>query len=465
MRLEKGYKTKGIVVAVSILCAIEFTYAPQVSLWNTVGVFPSIPVGVRFSVMEAVVGVFVVVIGVYLFSRCIFQRGRVRIAPPGFRALTVVFLFAVILSLGIGLALRSPSLFTEIREFIIPGSLVFIFLNLNVSKDTEYRVVRIFYWTGIASLAFGVVLFFAPWLVPAGMVRLPRGGFWIALYAGVFSGTWAAAQLLWNGFSWRSSLVVAAALGVFLLWISNKPILFTLIVAVNALVLAALLSRKSEIVARARAFSIGLPSVLVAAFVLIPQSVKTEFIKIFAWRYLKLRNISSIQELQSNLGQIGASEQDLSSSRFEIWMDYFQDAVSGLGLAPDGLGGAADVYTSLHGYQPGFPAHSSVAYLSYQAGYVAAIAYVLIGGLFLYQGFRYLPRQSNHGSVFQPAAIIAIFAFTVGIIAVGLVGGPLKDYRLSWFFWFSVAILIRRWSYLTDDSGERNNQKPNSLPE
>jgi hypothetical protein len=398
--------------------------------------------------MEALVGTFVVVIGGYLFARRAFRGGRIYIAPFGYRTLTGLFLFSVVLSLVIGVALNAPTLDKEIREFIIPGMLLFIFINLQFDEDIEYAVVRVLYWTGIASLVVGFLVFFIPSSLP-GLLSPPQRGFWIVLYAGIFSATWAAARLLWRGFVWKDGLLVLAALGVFLLHITHKPILFTFFVSLGALVVAALRSKEAEIISRARNLSIALPSILVTLFIVIPQSILNEFIKIFAWRYLKFKNISSLEELQSSFGQAKRA-QDVSAGRFGIWQSYFQDAASGLGLAPDGMGGAAEVYMPLHGYQPGFPAHNTVAYLSYHAGYFAAIAYVLIVGLFLYQGFRYLPSRRRQDNVFETADLVAIFAFTVGIIAVGLVGGPLKDYRLAWFFWFSVAVLLRRWSALTN---------------
>ncbi len=444
------WKIDGIILLISAVCALEYLYAPQIPEWNTAGVFPSIPIGVRFSIAEALVGTFVVVIGGYVFVRKAFQRGRIYIAPPGYRVLAGLFLLVVALSLGVGIVLRAPSLFTEVREFIIPGSLLFVFINLNVLANTEYTIVRVFNWVGLSALVLGVIVFFVPSVIPGTMFTLAEGGFWVVLYAGVFSAVWAAARLLWKGFTWKKSLTVLGALSVFLLWISHKPILFTFLVSLSSLIIAALLSRDDTIVSRARNLAVGLPAILVAAFFLIPQAVKNELIGVFAWRYLKLRNISSVGELQDSFDEVGGGEQDLSAGRFEIWQSYFQDAMSGLGLAPDGMGGAADVYTSLHGYQPGYPAHNTVAYLSYQAGYVAAIAYVLIVGFFLYQGFRYLPRRQNPDNIFDKSDLVAIFAFTTGIIAVGLVGGPLKDYRLAWFFWFGVAVLVRRWSELTD---------------
>ncbi|WP_251952458.1 hypothetical protein [Salinibacter ruber] len=451
MRFKSLSKTDGVLFLISGICALEFLYAPQIPAWNTAGVFPSIPIGVRFSVGEALVGTFVVIVGGYVFGGRAFRSGRIHIAPFGYKALTGLFLLSVVLSLGVGIVLRAPGLVTEVREFIIPGLLFFIFVNLTFEYSTEYKIVRMFYWTGIASLLLGVVVFFAPSSIPGNMFTLSEGGFWVALYAGVFSAVWAATRLLWNGFTWENSFIVLGALGVFLLWIGNKPIIFTFFVSVGALTLTALLSKESSIVSRARNLVIALPSILVFAFYVIPASAKNALVKTFAWRYLKIQDVSSLQELQTNFAS-AEQKQDLSAGRFDIWGSYFQDAVSGLGLAPDGLGGAANVYTPLHGYRPGFPAHNTVAYLSYHAGYVAAIAYVLIVGFFLYQGFRYLPRQRWQNGVFEKADLVALFSFVVGIIAVGLVGGPLKDFRLAWFFWFSVAVLIRRWSTLT---GER----------
>jgi hypothetical protein len=269
--------------------------------------------------------------------------------------------------------------------------------------------------------------------------------YWLALYAGVFTWSIVVARLLWNGFSWSSLGLLLMGIAVLFVFLSNKPIVFTMLVVLAVLTGIALRSDESRVRTRAWGVTLAIPSVIVATLLVLPQSIINQLVGIFARRYLKIWAVSSVQDLQSSLSEVGQA-QDLSAGRFEIWQSYFSEASAGFGLAPEGFGGIPTVTTSLHGVTQGFPAHSTIAYLAYHAGIIAAILYGIIILRFLIEGFQRIHRLDIENDYLSRPEIVGVFAFVVGLIAVGLVGGPLMDYRLAWFFWFLTAALVKRWN-------------------
>lgn len=442
------WKSQGIVILISLWAGFEFLYAPQVSRWNTAAIFPSIPVGIRLTVGELIVSLFVVIIGGYIVTRRIAQTGRIRLAPrPRYASMVGVFLLSLAISMSIGVLLGSPKFFHELRAFAIPGSLFFIFLNLKL-EVVEEKVKNVFYLVGITSLLIGPFVVLFPDLI-GNVIKFPIKGYWVALYASVFSTSICTASILWKGWRWKPSLVLALAVVVYAMFLTNKPVVFTFFVAQAAIFFVAFRARDSQVIRRARRLAIAIPVILVGAFLATPPSVKSKLVATFARRYLKVWSVKSVDELRKSFSKIGTGSHDLSAGRFDIWQGYFTDALSGLGLAPKGFGGLATVQTGLHGFEKGYPAHSTIAYLSFHGGYIPAIAYILIIALFLYEGFWYLPRARAGTLRFHKSEYVAIFGFVVALIAVGLVGGPLGDYRLAWFFWFLVALLVKQWTLLT----------------
>jgi O-antigen ligase len=104
-----------------------------------------------------------------------------------------------------------------------------------------------------------------------------------------------------------------------------------------------------------------------------------------------------------------------------------------------------------------FPAHNTVAYIAYHGGLIAAVLYVAIIARFLLEGFKRVHRIDVSTDFLSRPEIVGVFAFIVGIIAVSLVGGPLLDYRLSWFFWFLTAALIKRWNCVLDNQEKKGD--------
>jgi hypothetical protein len=370
------------------------------------------------------------------------KTGRLRLAPEGYQALTGFYLLVLVIAVGMGVLHRSPDLVTEARVFLIPGSLLFIFLNLPVTARLEAWVLRWFYKVGVVAFGFGLLMQVSPTL--RSLITFPTA-YWLALYAGVFTWSIVVARLLWNGFSWSSLGLLLMGIAVLFVFLSNKPIVFTMLVVLAVLTGIALRSDESRVRTRAWGVTLAIPSVIVATLLVLPQSIINQLVGIFARRYLKIWAVSSVQDLQSSLSEVGQA-QDLSAGRFEIWQSYFSEASAGFGLAPEGFGGIPTVTTSLHGVTQGFPAHSTIAYLAYHAGIIAAILYGIIILRFLIEGFQRIHRLDIENDYLSRPEIVGVFAFVVGLIAVGLVGGPLMDYRLAWFFWFLTAALVKRWN-------------------
>ena len=431
-----------IIPLISVMAGVELLYAARSGVWKSNAVFPAIPVGIRLTVTELVIASFIVFIGGFYVLKRVFETGRVRLAPPGYKKLTVAYLFTLLVAVGIGVLLRAPDLFTEARVFLIPGSLFFIFLNLPINSRLEEWVVRWFYWLGIASFVFGLLMHLSP-AIRAIITYPPE--YWMALYAGTFAWCIAIARLLWRGFSWGATGVLLLGIAVMFVFLSNKPIVFTMLVTMGGLIIVAMRSGWRNVKRRAWRVALSIPLLIIFTLLLLPQSVINQLVGVFARRYLKIWAVSSVQDLQNSLSEVGQA-QDLSAGRFDIWQSYFSESFSGFGLPPDGFGGVPRVYTSLYGWMEAFPAHNTVAYIAYHGGFIAAVLYACIIVRFVLEGFQRINRIEIDADYLERPEIVGVFAFVIGIIAVSLVGGPLLDYRLSWFFWFLTAALVQRWN-------------------
>ena len=433
-----------IIPLISVMAGIELLYAARSGVWKSNAVFPAIPIGIRLTVTELVIASFIVFIGGFYVSKRIFETGRVRLAPPGYKRLTVAYIFTLLIAVGIGVLLRAPDLFTEARVFLIPGSLFFIFLNLPINSQLEEWVIRWFYRVGITSFIFGLLMHASP--AVESVITYPIE-YWMALYAGTFAWCVAIARLLWRGFAWEATGVLLLGIAVIFVFLTHKPIVFTMLVTMGVLVLVAMRSGKKSVKKRAWRVALSTPALIISTLLVLPQAIFNQLVGIFARRYLKIWAVSSAQDLQNSLSKIG-QRQDLSAGRFDIWQSYFSESLGGFGLPPDGFGGIPIVYTSLHGWREAFPAHNTVAYIAYHGGLIAAVLYVIIIARFLPDGFNRVHRIDISDDFLNRPEIVGVFAFIVGIIAVSLVGGPLLDYRLSWFFWFLTAVLVKRWNYV-----------------
>ena len=429
-----------LIPLISIMAGIEFLYAARSGVWKSNAVFPAIPVGIRLTVTELVIASFIVFVGGFYLLRRISKTGRMRIAPPGYKRLTTAYLLTLFLAVGIGVFLRAPDLFTEARVFLIPGSLFFIFLNLSINSKLEEWVVRWFYWLGIFAFGFGLLMHVSSTV--RGIITFPPE-YWMALYAGTFAWCIAIARLLWRGFSWRATAVLLLGIAVMIVFLSNKPIVFTMLVTMGVLIVVAMRSNREDIKKRAWRVALSAPGLIIATLLVLPQSTINQLVGVFARRYLKIWAVSSVQDLQNSLSEVGQA-QDLSAGRFDIWQSYFSESLTGFGLPPDGFGGVPRVYTSLHGWMEAFPAHNTVAYIAYHGGLIAAVLYASIILRFVIEGFQRINQIEIDGDYLERPELVGVFAFVVGIIAVSLVGGPLLDYRLSWFFWFLTAALVQR---------------------
>lgn len=434
-----------LIPLISFLASAELLYAARSGVWKEAGVFPAIPVGISITITELIIAFFIVGIGGFYILKRVFQTGELRLAPVGYKKLTAAYLFALFVAVTIGVCLRAPDLLTEARIFLIPGSLFFIFLNLTIDSRLEEWVVRWFFRVGIVAFCFGLLMQAVP--AVQALITFPPG-YWMALYAGTFSWCIAVARLLWRGVSLSSVAVLLLGISVMFVFLSNKPIIFTMLVSLGVLLVAATLSKERKVRRRAWGVALSAPTLIVTTLLLLPQSVINQLVGVFARRYLKIWAVSSVEDLQGSLAEVGQA-QDLSAGRFEIWQSYFSEGFDGFGLPPDGFGGVPRVYTSLHGWVEAFPAHNTVAYLAYHGGYIAAILYAVIIARFVFEGFTRIRTIDIVDDYLSRPEIVGVFAFVVGIIAVGLVGGPLLDYRIAWFYWFLVAALVKRWNQST----------------
>jgi NADPH:quinone reductase-like Zn-dependent oxidoreductase len=88
----------------------------------------------------------------------------------------------------------------------------------------------------------------------------------------------------------------------------------------------------------------------------------------------------------------------------------------------------------------------------YAIGYSAAGVVVEVGAdikdLAPLDGVASAGGEYADHAEFSRGELIAIFSFSVSVIAVNLVGLTIACVEIAWFFWFCVAVLVKRWGIL-----------------
>ena len=180
---------------------------------------------------------------------------------------------------------------------------------------------------------------------------------------------------------------------------------------------------------------------------MLSDSFKTEMVEILASRYFKTE-ITHADEIgyAIAMSRLGGSEKDASGGRIDIWKSYLSQASEGIGFSPKGFG--ASILVNMHGrIWENFPAHNQAVYFAYHFGFIAALIFVLIVVRFIKNGFQtFIRYRQIKCNGFHMDELIGIFSFIIAVIAAELiVGGPVRNARFAWFFWFFVLVLLRRW--------------------
>ena len=188
------------------------------------------------------------------------------------------------------------------------------------------------------------------------------------------------------------------------------------------------------------------------SFGFLPQQVKDYTAYTLASRYLKVEAQQPDQvyegyEFDANILEV-AKEKDISAGRFGIWKFYLTESLKGYGMTPHGFGHETWVDWGT-GAAFGKGEHNILVFFAYHCGIIAAVIMMVAMLYYLFLNMKLLSKikPGLYGN-FDRAELIGIFAFSLSVIGASMVGMVLSNVSLSWFFWFCVAILVKRWSIL-----------------
>jgi hypothetical protein len=435
-----------IIILISLWCAIEFIISPHPYYGKDNGVFPTISVGsFSFDLSAILIFIFIGFSLILLFFK-ILNKQKISLGAGYIKYLVLAFSTVLIASIGVGFFLREADFILMLRVQIVL-LLSIIFMNLYNIKYIISSVIKIIYFTGILGM---FILLLSTLGIPLWEVTIYpdlssyMSNMWFGLYLTMFSYAVLLNKILiYKKASIFDYILVILILLMLIVNIHIKTMIFaTFIVTFTTFLFF--------FKARIKRIKIGVMSLLLLLFpVLIYQGMtndqKIGYISIFSERYLKApaHDLEGLVENLLTAEYSGGS--DISAGRFDIWKMYFI-GVSDTPIISDNYGKKISIDTDSVQIK-NIAAHNSIMHYTYYAGYIAGISLLLIILYFIRITFNYKNRliYCNIAKKYnlKEYEFHGILVFIYAIIGSQLVGGPLSNMRLSWFWWLLIAFVLK----------------------
>jgi len=184
-------------------------------------------------------------------------------------------------------------------------------------------------------------------------------------------------------------------------------------------------------------------------------SFKDQVARTIAWRYFK-SEVSLAEDF--DLATISRSEGDISSNRFRIWKAYLILSLKNFGVAPQGFGhgGIFGVKIDETGHVQG--AHNLFFFFAFNSGLIAALLFLALIVRYIYLNILVLSslKPGIYGR-FTREELIALFSFSVTILGISMFEGSIHNLHVASIFWFSVAVLLKRYDALHSNVATSNS--------
>ncbi|MCG5516393.1 MULTISPECIES: hypothetical protein [unclassified Ectothiorhodospira] len=430
------------------LAAFELLVSPHPHHAKTLGVFPAVQAGGLTTTPAEIYFISgLVLFGVFfLGSLSQFPKKGIYfgVAPSrGMNALAFIFIVGIVSSAFVGLFLGNDNILVFVRvNFFLLLALLFYSYRREVYSCRQY-VILFASLVGVFYASIVVLEFFKylPWLPSFLVYSNNSSDLWFGLYFTAFALIYSLSRLLTGKASLFYIIVFLLSLTALAIRITNKPVILSAFVGVLVVVLVAVsISKKSVLRFMVAASLFSFLSVALFSY----GDFKANFYSTFAERFYKIELSNEQASEISFLQLIGLAEQiefgtgaDVSAGRFAIWSAYFLGGLEYPLISPN-FGGDEPVAQS-RGREFQRAAHNSIAHYAYHVGYPAAIALLLLIFWFLVFGWKKI-KTMKRGR--DDSEIVAFYAYTVSIIAVEMVGGPiLSSPTFTWFF-FSVLVVF-----------------------
>lgn len=442
-----------MMIAVSVI--FELFYVPDVGAARTIGAFPAFNLlGFRLTISEIFLYVFIGIGLLYILEK-MRRMQTLEFAPSAYTVIPWIIFLLVLLSLLTGLLVFfNPDLIQYSRKVLIPILFYFVYINVDIPHEWDKTVFKVFS-IGIFILCtiYFLDYFKANIFKPLQVGRAFANMFGSLLYMqliSILAFNMAAARILLKKFNIWWAILLLISFGNIVLRIEYKSCIFAFLISCIVLFY---FKAKSSKFGTIKAIAIVSTTLILIAFIFInmQQKFKDRMAQYVAHRYLKVENVMTTQGFDEEM-LAAASEKDLSTNRFGIWTYYFKESLKGYGLAPYGFGHAAEVRSSdniIIGNMKG--THNLLLFYAYHTGLLTAGLVLLLILIYMYLNTKILLNlKTGIYDYFLREDLIAIFAFTLSVLAVNMVTTSLMNSTLAWLFWFCVAILVRRYNFLKD---------------
>lgn len=441
-----------LIIIISLAIFMELFYAWNSHTLKEEAVFPAFRViGWSFLVSEVLVFGFLFLGLFYIFLK-VTQTGMIFFGSKIFSTLTMWLILAISLNLFTSLLFfRNPGFLGDLRGVILPFMLFIVFINLDINPLWEKRIFKsVISGLIILSIILLIDFFYADFLTPVRAGKDYLGTTYILIISMLLFNV-AATKLIFTKFSIRWLFVLLICFANNVLRFSSKVSIFILFVSCG--VLFYFYSRSTRFwMVKLLFFICGGISLLYLAFGFLAQEVKDYTAYTLASKYLKVEQqhagkVYEGYEFDVNILK-AVKEKDLSAGRFGIWKFYLKESMKGYGMTPQGFG--HDIWVDWGtGAAFGKGEHNILVFFAYHCGIFAAVIMMVAILYYIFLNMKLLSRikPGLYGN-FDRDELIAIFAFSVTVIGVSMIGMVLSNVSLSWFLWFSVAILVKRWSIL-----------------
>jgi hypothetical protein len=437
-----------LIIIISLVIFMELFYAWNSHTLKENSIFPAFRViGFTFLVSEMLVVGFLF-LGFFYFLIKVTQTGVISFGSKIYSSLTLLLIFAISLNLVAGLFFfMNPRFFGHLRGVILPCTLFIVFMNLDINPLWEKRIFR-FMISGLIILSVILLMdFFYPDFLSFLRAEKEYSNPLYILIISMLLFNVAATKLIFSKFSIRWFLVLFICFANNVLRFYSKVSI--LILFISCVVLIYFYSKRSRFGSvRALFYICTAISLMYLSFGFLPQQVKDYSAYTLASRYLKVESqkpgaVYEGYEFDVNILE-AIKEKDVSAGRFGIWKFYLKESLNGYGMAPYGFGHDTWVDWGT-GVEFGKGAHNILVYFAYHCGLFAAAIMIVAILYYIYSNIKLLSRikPGLYGN-FQREELIGIFAFTLSVIAENMIGIGLSNVSLSWFFWFCVAVLVKR---------------------
>ena len=436
-----------ILLLASFATILELFYQPNIDQAKTEKVFPSFNIlWERLLASEIFVFGFIGIGLLYLIEKR-RRIGKVFFAPKIYSPLPgLIFLFIFVSCLT---GFSSSGFITQVRVVLLPAVFYIVYINMDIAPYWEKYFFKIIVLGLIGLTAISLMDYFGLDYLSSvrGQLSIDRFGLRKSTMMTVLVFNVAAAKLIFSRFRFRWLFILFLSFFNFFFHIHLKSSVLAALISLFIMIYFKLKNSRFG-VKRVLAISCSLIIIISIIYIKLPKPFKDIMARNIAWRYFK-SDIYTTEEFDLNIITAAPTKKNISSSRFEIWKAHFNESLNGFGLAPHGFGygGIFGVKVNEFGYIQG--AHNLLFFFMLNSGIIAAILLLLLIIKYIYVNMIVLSKiKSGIYDQFTREDLIAMFSYSVAIIASSMFEGSIRNLHVAWTFWFCVAVLIKRWEIL-----------------